>query len=154
MFNNAPNLAQTLHKFFEENTELKKQMEEYMKEKSVQLKEALIKKKQVINGIDVFVLHGSIPAEIAKDIAFQLKGQFPQNSAFVGVTDSGNKPMLTVMLSEDLVKDHGLNASQIVRDAAKHIQGGGGGQPHFATAGGKDVEGLSNALQEILEKIK
>jgi len=154
MFNNAPNLAQTLHKFFEENAELKKQMEEYMKEKTVQLKEVLIRKKQVINGIDVFVLNGSIPAEIAKDIAFQLKGQFTQNSAFIGVTDSGNKPMLTVMLSDDLVKDHGLNASQIVRDAAKHIQGGGGGQPHFATAGGKNVEGLSNALHEILEKIK
>ncbi len=154
MFNNAPNLAQTLHKFFEENAELKKQMEEFMKEKTVQLKDALIKKKQVINGIDVFVMNGSIPADIAKDIAFQLKGQFPQNSAFVGVTDSGNKPMLTVMLSDDLVKDHGLNASQIVRDAAKHIQGGGGGQPHFATAGGKNVEGLSSALQEILEKIR
>jgi len=154
MFNNAPNLAQTLHKFFEENAELKKQMEEYMKEKTVQIKEMLIKKKQVINGVDVFVLNGSIPADIAKDIAFQLKGQFPQNSAFVGVTDSGNKPMLTVMLSDDLIKDHGLNASQIVRDAAKHIQGGGGGQPHFATAGGKNVEGLSNALHEILERIK
>lgn len=58
------------------------------------------------------------------------------------------------MLSDDLVKDHGLNASQIVREAAKHIQGGGGGQPHFATAGGKDVEGLSNAVNEIIEKIK
>ena len=62
--------------------------------------------------------------------------------------------MLTLMISDDLVKDHELNASQIIRDAAKHIQGGGGGQPHFATAGGKNLEGLSNALHEIMEKIK
>lgn len=154
MLNNAPNLAQTLRKFFEENGELKKKMEEYVKEKTVQLKDMLVKKKQVINGIDVFVLTHAIPADIVKDIAFQLKGQYPHNFVFIGATDSENKPLLTVMLSDDLVKDHGLNASQIVRDAAKHIQGGGGGQPHFATAGGKNAEGLSNALNEILEKIK
>ncbi|WP_029906003.1 alanine--tRNA ligase [Prevotella sp. 10(H)] len=154
LLNNAPNLAQTLRKFFDENAEMKKQMEEYVKEKTALLKAALIKKKQIINGIDVFVLNNSIPAEVVKDIAFQIKGQFPENSAFVGITDSENKPLLTLMLSDDLVKDHGLNASQIVREAAKHIQGGGGGQPHFATAGGKNVEGLSNALHEILEKIK
>lgn len=154
MLNNAPNLTQTLRKFFEENAEMKKKMEEYVKEKTVQLKQVLIKKKQVINGIDVFVLTSSIPAEVVKDIAFQLKGEYPQNAAFIGATDAENKPLLTVMLTDDLVKDHGLNASQLVRDAAKHIQGGGGGQPHFATAGGKNAEGLSSALHEILEKIK
>ncbi|MDH6309694.1 alanyl-tRNA synthetase [Dysgonomonas sp. PFB1-18] len=153
-FNNTPNLIQSLHKFIEENSELKKQVEEYVKEKTVQIKEALIKKKQVINGIDVFVLTGPFPADIAKDIAFQLKGQFPANSVFVGATQSEDKPMLTLMISDDLVKDRGLNASQIVRDAAKHIQGGGGGQPHFATAGGKNADGLSNALHEITEKLK
>ncbi len=153
-FNNAPNLVQVLRKFIEENSELKEQVEEFVKEKTVILKDAIIKKKQVINGVDVFVLFGSVPAEVAKDIAFQLRAQFPQNSVFVGATDSPGKPMLTVMLSDDLVKEHGLNASQLVRDAAKHIQGGGGGQPHFATAGGKNPEGLSNAMSEILEKIK
>jgi len=153
-FHNTPNLVQSLHKFIEENSELKKQVEEYVKEKTVQIKDALIKKKQVINGIDVFTLSGPFPAEIAKDIAFQIKGQFPTNAIFIGATQSESKPMLTLMISDDLVKDHGLNASQLVRDAAKHIQGGGGGQPHFATAGGKNAEGLSNALHEILEKIK
>ena len=153
-FHNTPNLVQSLHKFIEENSELKKQVEEYVKEKTVQIKDALIKKKQVINGIDVFTLSGPFPAEIAKDIAFQIKGQFPANAIFIGATQSEGKPMLTLMISDDLVKDHGLNASQLVRDAAKHIQGGGGGQPHFATAGGKNAEGLSNALHEILEKIK
>jgi alanyl-tRNA synthetase len=154
LLNNAPNLTQTIRKFFEENSELKKRMEEYVKEKTVQIKEMLIRKKQVINGVDVFVLTNATPAEMVKDIAFQLKGEFPQNFMFVGATDSENKPLLTVMLSDDLVKEHGLNASLLVRDAARHIQGGGGGQPHFATAGGKDTDGLSKALNEILDCIK
>ncbi|MDR2955278.1 MAG: alanine--tRNA ligase [Prevotella sp.] len=153
-FNNTPNLIQSLHRFIDENSELKKQVEEYVKEKTVQVKEILIKKKQVINGIDVFILTGPFLAEVVKDIAFQIKGQFHTNSVFIGATQFEEKPMLTLMISDDLVKDHELNASQIVRDAAKYIQGGGGGQPHFATAGGKNPEGLSNALHEILEKIK
>ncbi|WP_283686066.1 alanine--tRNA ligase [Dysgonomonas sp. Marseille-Q5470] len=154
LFNNTPNLTQALRKFFEENAEMKKTVEEYVKEKTVQIKDALIKKKQVINGIDFYVLNGPFPGEVVKDIAFQIKGQFAENTAFVGATEYEGKPLLTVMLSDDLVKDHGLNASQLVRDAAKHIQGGGGGQPHFATAGGKNTEGLTKALNEIMEKIK
>lgn len=154
LFNNTPNLTQALRKFFEENAEMKKTVEEYVKEKTVQIKDALIKKKQVINGIDFYVLNGPFPAEVVKDIAFQIKGQFVENTAFVGATEYEGKPLLTVMLSDDLVKDHGLNASQLVRDAAKQIQGGGGGQPHFATAGGKNTEGLTKALNEIMENIK
>lgn len=154
LFNNTPNLTQALRKFFEENAEMKKTVDEYVKEKTVQIKDALIKKKQVINGIDFYVLNGPFPGEVIKDIAFQIKGQFAANTAFVGATEYEGKPLLTVMLSDDLVKDHGLNASQLVRDAAKHIQGGGGGQPHFATAGGKNTEGLTKALNEIMEKIK
>lgn len=154
LFNNTPNLTLALRKFFEENAEMKKTVEEYVKEKTVQIKDALIKKKQVINGIDFYVLNGPFPGEVVKDIAFQIKGQFAENTAFVGATEYEGKPLLTVMLSDDLVKDHGLNASQLVRDAAKHIQGGGGGQPHFATAGGKNTEGLTKALNEIIEKIK
>lgn len=153
LFNNSPNLVQTLRKFFDENTELKKKMEEYIKEKTAQLKNALIKKKQVIRDIDVFILTGSFPADVVKDIAFQLRGEFTHSSAFIGATDGENKPLLTVMLSDDLVAG-GLNASQMVRDAAKLIQGGGGGQPHFATAGGKDTDGLPNALDLLLDKIR
>lgn len=153
LFNNAPNLMQTLHKFFDENLEMKKKMEEYVKEKTIQLKGAIIKNKQVVNGINIFVIKGSFPAEIVKDIAFQLRGEYTEKSAFIGATDAENKPLLTLMLSDDLVKD-GLNASQIVRDAAKQIQGGGGGQPHFATAGGKNMDGLSNAFDEIMNKIQ
>lgn len=154
LFNNAPNLTQALHRFFDENAEMKKKMEEYVKEKTVQVKDALIKRKQTMNGIDFYILKGPFPADVVKDIAFQIKGQFPENTVFIGATEHESKPLLTLMLSEDLVKDHGLNASQLVRDAAKHIQGGGGGQPHFATAGGKNAEGLTKALDEIIEKIK
>lgn len=152
LFNNTPNLLQTLHKFFDENTDLKKKMEEYVKEKTIQLKEVIIRNKQIINGINVFMLKGSFPADIVKDIAFQIRGEYTDKSMFVGATDNENKPIITVMISDDLVKN-GLNASQLIRDAAKHIQGGGGGQPHFATAGGKNLEGLSNALDEILDKL-
>lgn len=154
LFNNAPNLTQALHRFFDENAEMKKKMEEYVKEKTVQVKDALIKRKQTMNGIDFYILKGPFPADVVKDIAFQIKGQFPENTVFIGATEHESKPLLTLMLSEDLVKDHGLNASQLVRDAAKHIQGGGGGQPHFATAGGKNAEGLTKALDEIIGKIK
>ncbi|NDW10015.1 alanine--tRNA ligase [Dysgonomonas sp. 520] len=153
IFHNAPNLVQAIRKFVEENAEMKKQVEEYVKEKSVRLKEAIIKQKQDINGISVFTMRGHIPADIAKDIAFQIKGEYPANSVFIGSTDTEGKPMLTLMFSDDLVA-RGFNASQIVREAAKHIQGGGGGQPHFATAGGKNVEGLSKATEEILSKLK
>lgn len=152
LFNNTPNLIQSIHKFFDENSEMKKKMEEYVKEKTVLVKESVIKHKQTINGIDVYVLRGNYPAEIAKDIAFQLKGQFPENTAFIGATDMENKPMLTIMFTDDLVAN-GLNAGQIIRDAAKNIQGGGGGQPHFATAGGKNSEGLAKAVDEIIGKL-
>jgi len=153
LFNNAPDLKQTIQKFFDENVDLKKQMEEYAKGKIQQIKEKLIQEKQVINGICLFVLPGPLPAEMVKDIAFQLRGEFPEKMFFVGATSFESKPTLTLMISDDLVKT-GLNASQIVREAAKHIKGGGGGQAHFATAGGKDSDGLVAALEEIVGKIK
>jgi len=153
VFNNAPNLVQAIHKFIDENAEMKKQVEEYLKEKTQRVKEKIIEQKQVINGISLFTLRGHFPAEIVKDIAFQIKGEYPEHSVFIGATDVENKPTITLMLSEDMVKG-GLNASQIVREAAKHIQGGGGGQPHFATAGGKNADGLTQAVDEIVQKLK
>lgn len=154
LMNNAPDILQTLRKNIEENSELKKQADEFIKEKVAQVKEAIIRRKEVINGIDVYRLEGPLQPEVAKDIAFQLHGQFAERMAFVAATDGGNKPMLTLMFSKDLTGEGGLNASTIVREAAKHIQGGGGGQAHFATAGGKNAEGLTAAFQYILEQIK
>lgn len=153
LMNNSPNLLQSLRKFFDENAEMKRKMDEFVKEKTVQLKEMVVSKKQARNGYNLFVLKGSFPPDIAKDIAFQLRGEYTEKCVFVGATDAEGKPMLTLMISDDLVKN-GLNASLIVRDAAKLIQGGGGGQAYFATAGGKNIDGLSNALDEILSKLK
>lgn len=153
IFNNAPNLIQTIQKFIEENTEMKKQVEEYIKEKTIRIKENLVKQKQDFNGNSLFILKGAFPAEIAKDIAFQLRREYPVNTIFIGATSIDNKPTLTLMLSDNLV-EQGFNAAKIIRDAAKLIQGGGGGQPHFATAGGKDEEGITKAIDEILTNLK
>lgn len=153
LMHNAPNLTQAFQKFFSESAEMRKRIEEFMKEKAVQVKDSIIKSRQIVNGIEIFTLRGHFPAEIVKDIAFQIRGQFPEHAAFIGATDIDDKPNLTLMLSDDLVA-HGFNASTIVREAAKNIQGGGGGQPHFATAGGKNSDGLAKAVDEILEKLK
>ncbi len=152
MVNNSPNLINTVKKFIDENAEMRKKRDEYVKEKSEMVKNILIRQKQIINGVDVFVMKGMLPPDIAKDIAFQLHGEYPAKSAIIGITRDEDKPQITLMLSKDLVEG-GMNAGQIVREAAKHIKGGGGGQPHFATAGGKDADGLNRALDEIISKI-
>jgi alanyl-tRNA synthetase len=152
MFNNTPDLIHALRKFFDENTELKKKMEEYVREKMILLKKQIIENQQQVRDIRLFVLKGPFPAEIVKDIAFQIRGEFPEKACFIAATASENKPLLTMMISDDLVQN-GLNAGQIVREAAKCINGGGGGQPHFATAGGKDTAGLSNALNEMRNQV-
>ena len=89
-------------------------------------------------------------ADVVKNIAFQLKGEIPANLFVVIGSVDNNKPMLTVMISDDLVKA-GQNAGKLVREAAKLIQGGGGGQPHFATAGGKNADGLNTAVDKVIE---
>jgi len=151
MFNNAPDLVMAIKKSIEENSELKKTAEEYLKEKLQQVKRRVIETKKEIHGVNVFVLTGFCTPEMVKDLAFQIKGEYPEKAVFAGATAMGDKPTLTLMISDDLVKQ-GLNAGQIVREAAKHIKGGGGGQPHFATAGGKDPDGLSAALNEMVER--
>ena len=122
----------------------------FMKEKEAALKERLLKNVQEIHGIKVIKFCAPLPAEVVKNIAFQLRGEITENLFFVaGSTDNG-KPMLTVMLSDNLVAG-GLKAGNLVKEAAKLIQGGGGGQPHFATAGGKNADGLPAAVEKVLE---
>ena len=149
---NNTDLQQAVRKYIEENAGLKKQAEEMVKERTQRLKQLIIDKKENRNGINLFVIKGSYPAEIVKDIAFQLRGEFPEKMCFAGATSFESKPVLTLMISDDLAKG-GLNASQIVREAARHIKGGGGGQAHFATAGGKDPDGLLQALEEIVNTV-
>ena len=150
LFNNAPDLEGTITKYIEKNAGLKKQVEEYMKEKISAIKTTLKSKIEERNGVNFIKALLPIPAAAAKDIAFQLKGELTNDVFIVIGSVENDRPMLTVMISEDLVKS-GLHAGQLVREAAKLIQGGGGGQPHFATAGGKDTEGLSAAVDKVLE---
>ena len=150
LFNNAPDLKAAIRKYIDENAGLKKQVEAFMKEKEADIKAKLIESAKEIHGVKVIRSVLPMPADTVKNIAFQLKGQIPEN-LFVAIGSAfENKPMLTVMISDDLVKN-GLNAGQLVREAAKLIQGGGGGQPHFATAGGKNPDGLSAAVDKIIE---
>ena len=150
LFNNTPDLGIAIRKYLEENAGLKKQVEDFMKEKEAALKERLLKNIQEIHGIKVIKFCAPLPAEVVKNIAFQLRGEITENLFFVaGSTDAG-KPMLTVMISDNLVAG-GLKAGNLVKEAAKLIQGGGGGQPHFATAGGKNPDGLSAAVDKVLE---
>jgi alanyl-tRNA synthetase len=153
LFNNAPDLTAAIRKYIEENAGLKKQMEEFVKEKAAAAKQKMIDHAQEADGVKMVKYVGPMPADVAKDIAFQLRGEFQQSFiAVIGSVDH-NKPLLTVMISDDLVAG-GLNAGKLVREAAKLMQGGGGGQPHFATAGGKNVEGLNAAVDKVFELAK
>ncbi len=153
LFNNTPNLKQTIMKQIAENGELRREAEEYAKERIVMLKERLLKKAEDVNGVKLISFCGPMVPDVAKGIAFMLRGEITKGLAFIAATESmDNKPLLTVMLSDDMVAD-GKNASQIVREAARLIQGGGGGQAHFAQAGGKDKEKLSLALEKMRELV-
>lgn len=154
LLNNVPDVMQGIHRLLSDNEDMKKQLQEYVKEKTEQLKQMIIDKKQEVNGVTLFrIILPTGSAEVMKDIAYQLKGQFPEKMLFVGATVSSGKPSLTVMLSDDLV-EKGFHAGKMVQEAAKHIRGGGGGQPHFATAGGKNAEGMSAAVEAIVHKLE
>ena len=150
LFNNAPNLMATIEKAIADNKELQAQVDEFKAQKAGQLKEDLIKKAQDINGVKV--VSGVLPVDPqnAKDMAFQLRTQFPEKLVVAIGSVSAGKPALTVAFSDDLVAE-GKNAGKLVREAGKLIQGGGGGQPHFATAGGKNPDGLQDAVNKIIE---
>ena len=150
LFNNAPDLMATIQKAISENKELQAQVDSFKAQKAQEYKKALIEKARDINGVKVMSSVFPLDAQNAKDIAFQLRGQFADHLLVViGSVDHG-KPTLTVSLSDDLVKE-GKNAGALVREAGKLIKGGGGGQPHFATAGGKDPDGLQAAVTKIIE---
>ena len=152
LMNNMPNLAQAMKKSIEENAEMKKQIEDYIREKSMRLKEEIVAKASESNGIKVMQFVGKANADAMKNVAFQIKAETTDSFVFVAGIIDDNKCTLMLMLSDDLVKE-GLHAGKIVKEADKHIQGGGGGQPHFATAGGKNMEGLSIAVGAVKEAV-
>ncbi len=150
LLNNAPDLLTTVKKAIAENKELQGQVDEFQAQKAKELKQKLIENAKEKNGVKV--ISGVLPldAQLVKDLVFQLRTQFPEALLVAIGCATNGKPTLTVSLSDDLVAE-GKNAGQLVREAAKLMQGGGGGQPHFATAGGKNPDGLSAAIDKVLE---
>ncbi|MGN1252597.1 MAG: alanine--tRNA ligase, partial [Muribaculaceae bacterium] len=152
LFNNAPDLLGALRKSIEENAELRRQAQEAMNERANTLAAKLLSSATIFNGITVVTLKSGMVPEMVKLVAMAVRRDSAERTAFVAATTAPGtgKPMLTVALTDDLVKN-GMSAAVIVRNAAKAIKGGGGGQPGFAQAGGKDADGLGAAL-DLLHK--
>ena len=151
MFNNAKDLQGAIAKFIDEHEDLKKEVESMKAQAAARIKAKLLEQVQQINGVNVIKAVIPADAQQCKDIVFQLRESMPESLVCALGTKIGGKPSITVMLSDDMVKNHNLNAGKIVREAAKLIQGGGGGQPFFATAGGKNPDGISSALDKAIE---
>lgn len=149
MLGNASDVKTAVERAISENANLKKQADDFFKERVATMTKALLDNPREINGIKVLEMAGPRLPEVVKNVAFGIRSASPTHTVFVAATVSEGKPLLTVALSDDLVKE-GYNAGKIVREAAKHIKGGGGGQPFFAQAGGKDPEGISAAREIIL----
>ena len=151
MFNNAKDLQTVIEKYIEEHDTMKKEIEQFQAQAVERAKESLVNHAQTVGGITVVKSVLPIEAAAAKDLVFKIREAIPQHLVCAIGSTGGNKPLLNVMLSDDMVKEHGLNAGQIVREAAKLIQGGGGGQPHYASAGGKNLDGLRAAVDKVIE---
>jgi alanyl-tRNA synthetase len=151
MFNNVPNLSVTIRKSIEENVELKKQLADYIKERVATLKSHILSQATDRNGVKLLLFKGNGNPDAFKDLAFQLKREFAaeEKVCFIAGIEDQNKCGLVVMLSDSLVTG-GLNAATLIKEGARYIQGGGGGQSHFATAGGKNSAGLSPAMDAML----
>ena len=152
LFNNAPDLAVAVNKSIAENAALHKQVEGFVQERIHALKQVLLDKAEHVGDIKVLKMQGDVLADVVKGVAFAVKADAHEKTVFLAATKENGRPMLTIMVSEDLVKD-GMNAGKIIREAAKCIQGGGGGQPHFAQAGGRNADGLAAAMDKMCELI-
>lgn len=148
--NNSPNIITALEKLIAENESLTKKVEDSIKEQAKRLKEQIANHSQSINGIKLYLLKGEYSSEVVKNLAFLIKGEGESSVAFAAAYTDQNKPSLALLYSEDLIA-HGKNASKEIREAAKLINGGGGGQPFFATAGGKESSGLEAAMDKLIE---
>ncbi len=138
-------VVKSLENLIDENNNLKKQIAELNKEKALSLKSDLLKQIENVNGINILATRVNIDAQGIKDLVFEIKASTENLFLVFGSAFEG-KVNLTVAISESLVKEKGLDASKIVRDLAVDIQGGGGGQAFFASAGGKNPDGLDKAL--------
>ncbi|HAE25116.1 MAG TPA: alanine--tRNA ligase, partial [Prevotellaceae bacterium] len=150
----SKNIQEAIKKTIEENAHLQKQVEEATQERLAKMREEIVKKSVTTpEGIHIVkqVFVQDIPAQFVKDLAFQIANILPENTLCAFGSKYDDKPLITVMISKDLVENRKLHAGNLVREAAKLIQGGGGGAPHFATAGGKDTTGIDAAVEKVLE---
>ena len=152
LLNNAPDAIAALQKSLSENADLKKQVDDFMKQRIAILSKQLKDEAKQENGMTIITLTGVRVPDVVKGVALTIKADCPTATAFLAATEFEGKPMLTVMLSEDIVKS-GKKAGDIVRGAAKCIQGGGGGQPHFAQAGGRNPQGLNDAMAAMRQAL-
>ncbi|HEY4194353.1 MAG TPA: DHHA1 domain-containing protein, partial [Mucilaginibacter sp.] len=151
LLKNPKDIAKSVESLLDENARLKKEIEKSVSEKSSGLKDELAKKVEAVNGINFIAQKVDLPnADAIKNLAYNLK-DIVTDLFLVLVADVDGKPNITVMIAENLVKEKGLDAGKIVRELAKEVQGGGGGQPFFATAGGKDIGGLDKVLAKARE---
>lgn len=130
---------------------MKKDVEKFQAQAVERAKDKLVENAKEINGVKVVTAVLPMEPAAAKDLVFKVREALPENMICVVGSVYNDKPMLSVMFSDDMVKDHGLNAGKMIREAAKLIQGGGGGQPHYAQAGGKNKDGLSAAVDKVVE---
>ena len=154
LFNNAKDLEGVIQKYINEHDAMKKEIESFQAQAVERTKNYLMTEIQTVNGVNVITRVLEMQPAQVKDLVFQLRAAVEAPFLCAIGSKYQNKPMLTIMMSDDLVKDHGLNAGQMIREAAKLIQGGGGGQPHYAQAGGKDTEGLNAAIDKVIELAK
>ncbi len=150
LFNNVPNLKATIAKSIAENAELKKEIEEYAKEKALSMKNELLKDIKERGGVRYISAMLPVPPATVKDVVFALRQEQPENLFIVIGSIYNEKPQLTISASADLV-ERGINAGKIVGQAAREMQGGGGGQAHFAQAGGKNPAGIKAAMDKVFE---
>ncbi len=151
MFNNAKDLKNVVAKYIEEHDTMKKDMESFRQQAADRAAKSLVEKVRNMNGINVVKAVLPVEPSSAKDIVFKVREAIPEKLVCVLGSVYDNRPLLSVMLSDDMVKDHAMNAGKIIREAAKLIKGGGGGQPHYAQAGGKDAANINAAVEKVIE---
>ena len=152
LFKNTKDVVKSVSNTLATNKQLEKEVEKMTREKALQLKDDIKQTKEEINGINFISTRLKLDMATVKDLAFSMKNEVDNLLFVIGSEDKG-KANLTVMISQNLVEERDLNAGKLIKSLAQEIKGGGGGQPHFASAGGKDVNGLDRALQKARELI-
>ena len=151
LFNNAKDLRTVLEKYMDEHDNMRREIEQFQAQAVERMKSMLIERAIERRGIKVVKTVLPIEAQVAKDLVFKIREAIPQHLLCVVGSTAHEKPLLSIMLSDDMVKEQQLNAGQMVREAAKLIGGGGGGQPHYASAGGKNLDGINAAIDKVIE---